>query len=44
MKSEFSLIDILRARASRTAATSEGLIRGIGDDCAVFLRASGKRF
>ena len=36
MKSEFSLIEILRARASRSAVRSKDLIRGIGDDAAVF--------
>ncbi len=42
MKSEFSLIDILRARASRTAAGSKDLVRGIGDDCAVVRSQSGR--
>lgn len=42
MKSEFTLIEILRARASRTAARSAGLIRGIGDDAAVFATSDGR--
>ena len=41
MNSEFSLIEILRARASLNASRLRKLIRGIGDDAAAFFASDG---
>jgi len=41
MNSEFSLIEILRARASLNASRLRKLIRGIGDDAAAFFASEG---
>ena len=41
MKSEFSLIEVLRARASLNASRLRKLIRGIGDDAAAFVGSEG---